>query len=66
MSCVGQINLLEIDMQPHRSSRLAQTVNESKSGVLRDTRQPRVAVLLATRRSVAVNGILRGVVSARS
>ncbi len=99
-------------MQPQSSSRLSQTVNESTSSILRDTRQLRVAVLLATRngmrflkeqvatvnsqkgvdvtifasedmsadgtwacadtwcgrrrRSVAVSGILRGVVSART
>ena len=48
MSRVGEPSLVEIDMQPHSSSGSSQTVNESRSSALRDTRQPRVAVLLAT------------------
>ena len=48
MSRVGEPSLVEIDTQPHSSSGLSQTVNESRCSALRDTRQPRVAVLLAT------------------
>lgn len=48
MSRVGEPSLVEIDMQAQSSSGLSQPVNESRCSALRDTRQPRVAVLLAT------------------